>query len=484
MGNGLSRHIRYRTPLDESSVRANPTRVLSIRNWNGRHTPVDSAYIYALQSATDNKKVFISCTPFDQIAYEQINTLLAKVENCIIFSTGIGNYFDILDEIDCFIPCLSAYYYDDRQCQGEFTYAVKGKVKIIPISIQDNVTRFMPDWIQIGLHLSDILTLSKSQSSLLKRLQKEFIEVQKRNEQEDFHISHYQRSNPTLMTPALSLKKRSADNHRYISDPDNLEWTLVFHDPAKKRAQFHKRLNKTKTEPKIRRMLTGIMSNYIKLNQFTPTVGSFFRHAIEQQNLAYILKAYTNVTNFSGILNRHLAADSLAYFTPTLEIGMDYSRLKCLIDYIALVMEYTNYKENIYKDIAYRGLVLAETDLYKYVVGTKILNTAFLSTSRDRHVAEMFSDNTGSDRISVLCTYRIKNDRTALDLTPISEVQDEQEVLILPFSAFYVRRVVKSSKPTLRQRIEMELEECDEIPMAAIENEDEDNLDIYTKTRL
>ena len=41
--------------------------------------------------------------------------------------------------------------------------------------------------------------------------------------------------------------------------------------------------------------------------------------------------------------------------------------------------------------LVYRGMLISQTHLDKYIVGSRILNTAFLSTSTDRSIAEIFA---------------------------------------------------------------------------------------------
>jgi hypothetical protein len=109
----------------------------------------------------------------------------------------------------------------------------------------------------------------------------------------------------------------------------------------------------------------------------------------------------------------------------------------------------------------YRGVVMSEEDLFKFVVGSRIMNTTFLSTSKDKDVAEIFSGKK-KEKLAVLCTYFIhgkKDRRTALNIENISWFPPEREVLILPLSAFYVQSVQKSSDNS--RSIEMILVEDD-----------------------
>ncbi|CAF0853725.1 unnamed protein product [Didymodactylos carnosus] len=98
----------------------------------------------------------------------------------------------------------------------------------------------------------------------------------------------------------------------------------------------------------------------------------------------------------------------------------------------------------------YRGMIITSDDLKPYGKGIKLLNKAFMLTTKDRSVAEDFAERDVIHRKSVkdehiklqaICTYEIVNDRTALDIGKISEYSNEQEVLIGPYSAFIVPEV-------------------------------------------
>jgi hypothetical protein len=90
---------------------------------------------------------------------------------------------------------------------------------------------------------------------------------------------------------------------------------------------------------------------------------------------------------------------------------------------------------------------MSEEDLVKYVVGSRIMNNTFLSASKDKQVAEFFSGK-GQQELAVIFNYVIHNKnnrRTALDISTLSFFPHEREVLILPFSTFYVISVTRSS---------------------------------------
>ncbi len=103
-------------------------------------------------------------------------------------------------------------------------------------------------------------------------------------------------------------------------------------------------------------------------------------------------------------------------------------------------------------------------DLKSYTIGNHILNRSFLSTSKNRSVAQLFTGNNqgNQNQISVLIKYTIKQNQTAIDIEHLSTIQDEKEVLILPFAVFQVKDRIENnpqmSPPVL---VEIDLEECE-----------------------
>lgn len=107
---------------------------------------------------------------------------------------------------------------------------------------------------------------------------------------------------------------------------------------------------------------------------------------------------------------------------------------------------------------------ISQTDFDRYIVGSRILNTAFLSTSTDRSVAEIFAGIDAdqpasvhdSTEVKVLCIYTIRNRATAYSIKELSAIDGESEVLVFPFSAFHVAAVRKGSSGI----VEVDFDEC------------------------
>ncbi|CAF0848746.1 unnamed protein product [Adineta steineri] len=115
----------------------------------------------------------------------------------------------------------------------------------------------------------------------------------------------------------------------------------------------------------------------------------------------------------------------------------------------------------------FRGMNMTNNDLAQYTVGTRLMTKSFLSTTKNRSVAEAFAicrSATTDNNIPTLCTYTIKNRRTAYDLETISEYPEEKEVLIIPYSAFIVKGMDRYESPSETGIvIKIELEECEAV---------------------
>ncbi|CAM4889502.1 unnamed protein product [Rotaria socialis] len=87
--------------------------------------------------------------------------------------------------------------------------------------------------------------------------------------------------------------------------------------------------------------------------------------------------------------------------------------------------------------VTYQGMGVTGNDFSKYEVAEKVMNRSFLSTSKERDVADKFiAISATKGKITVLCTYNITDRRAALDTHSVSEFSDEQEVIIVPWMAF------------------------------------------------
>jgi hypothetical protein len=93
----------------------------------------------------------------------------------------------------------------------------------------------------------------------------------------------------------------------------------------------------------------------------------------------------------------------------------------------------------------YRGMNLNGGELEQYVPGARILVRSFLSTSKRVNVAKFYFNLITGENIPVLCIYHITQSRTAMFIPEISQLDEEEEVLIRPFAVFCVIKVEKAN---------------------------------------
>ncbi|CAF3540767.1 unnamed protein product [Rotaria sp. Silwood2] len=269
--------------------------------------------------------------------------------------------------------------------------------------------------------------------------------------------------------------------HDEIQDYDYIEWSLVGDNLMQKRQQFREQIDLYKTYDNQHHLVTKLLIEIIEyyLNEYliqeehfsrnvTEKLEFYFQQAIKEQNyLKYFIQAYTLTNNFHHVLNKHLALYILDYFDASSYSSSPtkYRLINCLVHIITLLIHHPDIYKYKYKGMTYRGLLMTENDLKRYSIGTHILNRSFVSTSKNRSVAQMFAGNSLQTltKVSVLLKYTTKQNNTAIDIEHLSMVKDEKEVLILPFSVFQIKDVIqnnpKMSPPAL---FEIELEECED----------------------
>ncbi|CAF4578267.1 unnamed protein product [Rotaria sp. Silwood1] len=176
-----------------------------------------------------------------------------------------------------------------------------------------------------------------------------------------------------------------------------------------------------------------------------------------------VITAYTKHTEFTRRLNRHSAVNAYHFIQlyctilncPTLHLTKNY------VDAFTYILSHPKLeKYRFKKGTLYRGCVLDdERPIEKLVENATILTTTYLSTTKNRAVAEMFAKSDNNTKISVFCTYNINNTkgRSALNIQEISSFKEEEEVLLLRYAAF---RVVSKEIKENDRRIEICFEEC------------------------
>lgn len=266
-------------------------------------------------------------------------------------------------------------------------------------------------------------------------------------------------------------------NDRYIGSSVHKEWMVESTQAAMWKINLYKCL---KIEQSFGEMITFLQQHYLVDHVFRAfqserdkeNIEGLFRQAGIHQDVKYVVKAYTAVSQFHEIVNAHLAEFLLRFFRWDCNTR-HANTLEKSVGYLASIFIYhPDLRSLSYIGLTYRGMVLCRHDLSVYTVGKRLLNKSFLSTSTDRAVAEMFAGvgnshnmrrNLNKDLIQyiAICTYKIRNQNTALKIASISEVTFEQEVLIMPLCAFQVKSIKQHLGDDSIIHVEIELEECD-----------------------
>ena len=200
--------------------------------------------------------------------------------------------------------------------------------------------------------------------------------------------------------------------------------------------------------------------NYVRLHSTNPEILELSKRSATENDMYYLIQAYTVPTKFSETLNHHLSANILFFFESSLKDSVNYQLVNALVDIVGLFIYRSELQLYSFSGTVFRGMNISEEEFGKHVVGSRRMNTSFLSASKQQEVAKIFlaSERNGQS-IGVFYTFVIHNinhRRTAIDISSISRFTEEQEVLILPFSAFRVMSITQSSDPSMSFEIGME----------------------------
>jgi hypothetical protein len=251
------------------------------------------------------------------------------------------------------------------------------------------------------------------------------------------------------------LIRRRTNKTRFVSE--SVEWTITTNDADYQSHEYFKKLETYGKDPNFYQLIIYIKENYLDKDlqhvEDINTIKKYFDRAIKKKDPVYLLKAYTAETGFYSILNVHLAQLKLENLTSKENLSRAY--------YIGLIARHPNFERLTHIGVTYRGMMITDDDIQQYKIGARILTKTFSSSSKQLNVALNFlnKNRDTEDRLSTICIYEIRNQRTALDIEHISEYPDEEEVLILPYSAFKIIDI-KQNKHKLPQ-IEIKLKECE-----------------------
>ena len=180
----------------------------------------------------------------------------------------------------------------------------------------------------------------------------------------------------------------------------------------------------------------------------------FCRKAQETNDYIYLLKLYTAETGFYKKLNKTIAKNEA--FLRNSELMMPWA-----LYFAGMLCRNPLLDRHRFQGQMYRGMRISNEDLCAYQSDATVISKAFLSTSKNRQIAEIFSgwnddDPNDKDTFPVLCTYTILDRQSAIDLEEASEFPEEEEVLIMPSTVFRVINIQKYYHPI---KYEIQLEE-------------------------
>ena len=287
------------------------------------------------------------------------------------------------------------------------------------------------------------------------------------------------------------------DSEKEIPDHDYIEWSLSGDNLIEKAKEFRSQIDLYKTYNNQHHSITKLLIEIIEyyLNEYLivqedfskneiEKIEEFFKKAIEEQDyLTYFIQAYTVTNNFHRVLNKHLALYILHYFDlPSYStLKTKYRLINCLVHIVTLLINHPDIHKYKYNGITYRGLLMTKNDLKCYNIGNHILNRSFVSTSKNREIANIFAGNIDSGgasdhhdltQVSVILKYTIKQNVTGIDIEHISKTPNEEEVLILPFSVFQVKDIIENRTSGCSSVLyEIDLEECEDNKQIHNENQ-------------
>lgn len=249
--------------------------------------------------------------------------------------------------------------------------------------------------------------------------------------------------------------RRRMNKARFVSD--QIEWILQTDKADYQAHQYWKKLEQYGQDPQFYQLIEFIKTNYLENDlkdvEDIDTIKQYFNKAILKRDPFYLLQAYTAETGFYSTLNIHLAKLHLENLTDKENLSRAY--------YIGIVARHPRFETLSHIGKVYRGMMITENDLKQYEIGTRILTKTFSSSSKQYDKAlDFLSDNRRAmGKLSTICIYEIRNKRTALDIENISVFPDEEEVLVLPYSAFKIIdiKINRREEPN----VEIQLKECE-----------------------
>ncbi|CAF1636507.1 unnamed protein product, partial [Didymodactylos carnosus] len=237
----------------------------------------------------------------------------------------------------------------------------------------------------------------------------------------------------------------------------NIEWRKVDQNILKEIAEKRKEFNVEWKNPNIDYYVNAIRRDYLDNSlrniKSIDVIRWFFSKAAKEQDPTYLVKAYTVEADYYKVLNQQL---STTHESDRHDFATDGRRRL-----LQILTSHPSLERYTFSGHTYRSMYVTEDELKDYYVGTRFMNKTFLSTSKDRQIAEIFSISSkkSDQKLSALCIYAFKNHRFVLDSELISEYPNEKEVIVCPLCVFEVTSIKRNMLSSI-SHIEIELQHC------------------------
>ncbi|CAF4488566.1 unnamed protein product, partial [Didymodactylos carnosus] len=182
------------------------------------------------------------------------------------------------------------------------------------------------------------------------------------------------------------LFQRQNGTNRFIGEA-NIEWRKVDQNILKEIAEKRKEFNVEWKNPNIDYYVNAIRRDYLDNSlrniKSIDVIRWFFSKAAKEQDPTYLVKAYTVEADYYKVLNQQL---STTHESDRHDFATDGRRRL-----LQILTSHPSLERYTFSGHTYRSMYVTEDELKDYYVGTRFMNKTFLSTSKDRQIAEIFS---------------------------------------------------------------------------------------------
>ncbi|CAF0855931.1 unnamed protein product [Didymodactylos carnosus] len=348
---------------------------------------------------------------------------------------------------------LSDFY---LSCRNDDIEKVKAYLKTLTVR---QINRLEPNG-STALHAASYYGHTKTVQLLLEK------GITSRSIINKYRLTAYQEAKTNEIK---QLFRRQNGSSRFVGGTNgtNIEWNKIGINIEKEAIKQRYDHSDKWDDSDIRTTVSYIYKDYLDKNlrnlKDIALINWYYALAAEENTAKYLITAYTAETDYYKVLNKELATvhenenkliDSW--------VGRNWIlRIMCC---------HPTLNPFGYIGNAYRGMRITQDDLNQYSVGNHLMNKAFLSTSKDREIAEKFAslDDIQDGKLSIICIYIIRNRRAALDVETISDYPEEHEILIMPYCVFevkYIRRNINNSVCN----VEIVLKQCETDKLCCIQ---------------